>query len=161
MDNVFQTAPLRLWPFQLLLGRHPNHEHDSWKYITWKAEQLPVKLTLLHNVSDVAGAQPKAIRGGYRVLSGNRAVRHREHQISRPWGTRFTAAGGKCVIPLLAVCAENQYDLRLCDEWLVVAGDGQFILDALICNIQNGVELLVAGSGRRTGGFQDHFLFPR
>lgn len=120
-----------------------------------------MSFTLLHDVSNIAGAQPQAVRCGYRVLSGNRAVGHRQHQIPRPGETGLTASGGKGVIPLLTVRAENQHDLRLCDKGLVIAGDGQLVLEALICNIQNGVELLVARGGRRAGGPQNLLLLLR
>ena len=62
--------------------------------------------------------------------------------------------GGEGVVPLLAVGAENQHHGCPGDEGLVVAGVGQGVLEGLVGDVQDGVELLVAGGGGGTGRLQ-------
>ena len=111
-------------------------------------------LRVLQDVPDVAGAQPQAPGGGDGVLGGDVGVGQGQPQIPRPRLPGRAAPGGKCVVPLLAVGAENQHHGRPGDEGLVVAGVGQGVLEGLVGDIQDGVELLVAGGGGGAGRLQ-------
>ena len=112
-------------------------------------------LALFHDIPDVAGTDAQAPGGGDRVLGGDDGIINRQQEITTARQARLATALDEGIQPLLDVSAEDQDHGRFGDEGLVVAGDGQSVLDVLVGDVQDGIELLIAGSRSRHGCQQD------
>ena len=128
MHDKIQRCPPSLRPLPLLLCGIAEHQHQGREHVVGQVKQLPVDFIMLHNISDIAGTDPQALRGGHRVLGGDGRILHRQEEISRPRFSRAAASQREGLIPFLKVRAEHQHHLSPGNKWLMVAGIRQLFL---------------------------------
>ena len=163
--SVFENdAALReargLRPFALLCGRIAEHKHADRRGLRRQAEQRPVRLEVFDDVADVARADAEALRGRTGGVRGDHRVVCREDQVAQLRGrhvARFAAGELEFPVPAVVIRAENQHHFGRGDERLVVAGDGQLVLDRLVGDVEYRIQHHVARGRRAHRGVEDGF----
>ncbi len=145
--------------------RTAEAQHGDGEGVPRQAEQLGVGLGLLHDVADVARADAERLGRDDGVLRGDEGVAAGEQQVADARGDPVRHAvhlvdpgDREQVHPLLVVGDEEEDPGRAGDERLVVAGDGEPVLEHLVVDLDDGVQHHVAGRGRAHGGMEDRAL---
>ena len=120
-------------------------KHGSRINIGRESEQGTDPLDIFHDITDVAGTDGKALRGGNGILSGDHGILDGKQKISAAGGSRCESGLLIEGQPFLTVGTEDEHHGSLCDKRLVVTKIGQLIFFCLICDIEDCVEKLTAG----------------
>ena len=161
MHQKLRLTSARLWPRKLAGRRPAEHQHGRWHNVFRQVQQGAVLFAIFQNVPDIARTDAQALRRRYGILRRNAGVRRGKQKVSGAGPARRTAACGKGIQPLLAICTENEHHGGLGNEGLVVARFAQGLFQVAVCNVQNRVKLLIACAGRLEGRLQNGLLFLR
>lgn len=152
VDQIFFIDPLRFFPGFLLLGGIAEDQKGSRKHILGEMQQFPHVFAVFHDITDIAGANPQAFRGGDCILGGNQRVIDGQQKIAGAGSARTASGRSEGIVPFFAVRAKGQHQICLGNKRLVVAEVGEPVFQLLVGHIQDRVELLVPGSGRHGSG---------
>ena len=113
-------------------------------------------LGVFQHVADVTAADAQTLGGGHGVLRGDAGVSHRQQRVAGAGFARRGHAGGAVgARPAAAVGQKHQAEGRFLNKRLVVAQFGQRAAQRRVGDVQNRVQLLVAGRRRGKGSVQN------
>ena len=121
-------------------------------------QHLLMNFAVFHDIADVAGADPKALRSYNSILCGDRRIGYGQQQVANTGLARLAPGSDTGVVPLLAVGTEDQHKLAFGDKGLMITGINQMCFQGWIGYIDDGIELLIASGRRVDGGEQNGFL---
>ena len=139
--------------FQVVLTVVTQAQHTNRECPVRQVEQFPMHLIILHNIPDVAGADPHRLCGDDRVLCCNHRVLDGQQQVGflrrfklQPLAIAIFGHSIEAVVikPALMVRQEDQDDRCSGDKSLMITGLSKDLLGLLVAHHNDRIQHLVA-----------------
>ena len=157
IDNAVHWNTRRFFPFQLFFCRIAEYHHCGRKYVFRQFQQITDRLTVFPDITDITAADSIACCSNYAVLSSDYGICGCTDHFAYAWSGYRKSDRSVCFIPFSDIWAEQKYHLCLSNKRLVITKCDQSFFDALICNVNDGICLLVS-SGWSCAGTRKNII---